>query len=190
MAHGAERALAANKKAEPHTKNRLLALEVRPQKFGFVVFEGPTRLLDWGVCGCGGSGRDLGRTAGNKIGSLLDLYMPAAVVMRRRRVLTSKAERKLEIVVGTIRAEAKRRSVNVQFLNTQAVRRFFAPYGSTTKHAIASVLAEWFEDLRWKLPRERNPWESEARTMAIFDAVATGMALFAGTKNSKDRVSS
>ena len=30
-------------------QKRVLALDVRPRSFGYVVFEGPTLLLDWGV---------------------------------------------------------------------------------------------------------------------------------------------
>jgi hypothetical protein len=186
MACGTERGLVESKVTEPHRKNRLIALEVRPQKFGFVIFEGPTRLLDWGVRECGRPGRDLARTAGNKISPLFDLYMPETIVIRRRHRPTSRTERKLVIVLSTICAEAKRRSINVRFLSIQAVRRFFTPHGSATKQEIASVLAEWFEDLRWMLPRERKPWQSEDRNMAVFDAAATGMALFARKMDPED----
>jgi hypothetical protein len=30
-------------------QKRVLALDVHPRSFGYVVFEGPNRLLDWGV---------------------------------------------------------------------------------------------------------------------------------------------
>jgi len=56
------------------------------------------------------------------------------------------------------------------------VRRFFARYNGTTKHAIASLLAGWYPDLFWKLPRKRRIWQSESYNMAVFDAAATGVA--------------
>jgi len=33
---------------QPNEK-RILAIDLRSRSFGFAVFEGPTRLLDWGV---------------------------------------------------------------------------------------------------------------------------------------------
>src|SRR5689334_8774444 len=68
-----------------HVPRRLIAVEIRPSKTGFVVFEGRNRLLDWGVCT---HSKEQGHAAlaGKKIAALLDLYSPAVFVVRRRDV--------------------------------------------------------------------------------------------------------
>ena len=78
--------------------------------------------------------------------------------------------------VAKVAAEVRRRSVACHLVTTKEVRRFFRQYGGTTKHEIASILAEWFEGLAWKLPPKRKPWQSEPYNTLIFDAAATAMA--------------
>ena len=36
-------------------------------------------------------------------------------------------------------------------------------------------LAEWFDELSWKLPPKCKPWQSEDHNLTIFDAAATAM---------------
>jgi hypothetical protein len=97
----------------------------------------------------------------------------------RRKDSSSKRARKIILsVIRTIKAITKSRSIQFQILNTRAIRSLFVDYGCTTKHQIASVIATWFEELSWKLPRQRKPWEREPHFMPIFDAVATGIAFF------------
>jgi hypothetical protein len=64
------------------------------------------------------------------------------------------------LAVQTIRAETRRRSINLELLNTRRIQYFFAEHECTTKHQIASLLATWFEELIWKLPPTRTPWLS------------------------------
>lgn len=180
MADAAERTLIAGETDSPndgpHRKDRLLALEIRSQKFGFVVFEGPTRLLDWGVRSYAGRSAHRRAIVEKKICLLLQLYAPSAVVMRRRDSSSRRARKAILSAVQTIRTEARKCSIELQSLNTREIRRFFAEHGGATKHQIASLLAKRFEELSWKLPRARKAWQSEAHIMPIFDAAATGIA--------------
>src|ERR1700722_6126314 len=68
----------------PLRKDRILALEIRFSKFGFVVFDGPTKLLDWKVRSYAGRSALRRAILEKRIHSLLDLYTPSTVVMRRR----------------------------------------------------------------------------------------------------------
>ena len=180
MADAAERTLIGggtnSSNEEPFQEDRLLALEIRPRKFGFVVFEGPTRLLDWGVRSYPSRGAQRRATLEKRICVLLDLYVPSVVVMRWRDSSSRKARRAILSAVQAIRTEARSRSIKLQSLNTREIRCFFAEHGCATKHQIASLLAKWFEELSWKLPPERKAWQGEAYIMLIFDAAATGIA--------------
>lgn len=165
--------------SEMHSRNRsLLALDIRAQGLGFAVFEGPARLFDWGTREYGGTGQRLRDAVVKRISLLLDFYGPSALVIRRIRVHSPKISRQLRHIINTIRVEAKRRSVGVKVLSAKSVKKFFAQSGPTTKDEIASTLAEWFEDIAWKLPKRRKPWQPERYNMVIFDAVATGVTFF------------
>ncbi len=159
-------------------KDRLLALEIRPWKFGFVVFEGPTRLLDWGVRSYPARGDHRQAILEKRIRVLLELYAPSTVVMRRRNSTSRKTRKAILSAVQAIRTEVRRRSIKLQALDTREIQCFFAEHDGTTKHQIASLVAKWFEELSWKLPPKRKPWQSETYTTPIFDAAATGIAFF------------
>jgi hypothetical protein len=142
---------------------RLLALEIRPQKAGFAVFDGAT-LLDWGV-------RGYGRTpAFRRIETLLSLYTPSVIVIRRRHYL--KHDDAGARVVQSIKRGAQRKSISVRSLDAQHIRAFFKQRGCDSKHAIATLLAEWFPELAWRLPAKRKLWQSEPHNTLLFDAVA------------------
>jgi hypothetical protein len=153
---------------------RILALEIRPQRIGFIVINGVARALDWGICtnGKSTSNRSSGVTA--RIASLLDLYSPAVVVIRRRRAFR-KSCGTIRVTMTEIAADARRRSIPCRLVSDSDVRQFFVARGVTTKHAVASLLAEWFPDLLWKLPPKRQLWQSEFYRAPIFDAAATAV---------------
>lgn len=159
--------------------HRLLALEVRPQRIGFVVLQGASRLLDWGVRAHAKEAGASRSTLRARIAVLLDLYAPAAIVVRRREGRRGRLWRAGAEITARIRAEARRRAIPCQVVPATEVRRFFARHCDATKSATAALLAEWFPDLAWKLPPKRRPWESEHYNTLVFDAAATAVAFLA-----------
>lgn len=169
--------------SEAYPAERLVAFEVRPNRIGFVVFEGATRLLDWGV-------RIYGKQdgsavlAGKKAASLLDLYSPSVLVIRQRKDVSMQVAEKLRTIIRRISAEARLRSINFRKNTPTAIQRFFKQYGCATKHEIATTLAGWFEELSWKLPPKRRAWDSEHSSAVIFDAAAAAVAFIASSEGS------
>jgi hypothetical protein len=156
----------------------LLALEVRASRVGFAVFEGPTRLLDWGVRSFEKGNKTLKSSASDRIATLLAFHRPFAIVLRARTCNSGSQRRALAMITNSIRVEAKRHSTKIIVLTHRQVQSCFAPDGQITKHDIAVILAKRFEELSWKLPLRRKSYQSEAPVMAVFDAVATGIAFF------------
>jgi hypothetical protein len=157
-------------------RRRLMALEIRPRRFGFVVLEGVSTLLDSGVRSYGGEAPSA--VTIRKIADLMTFYQPVTVVMRRRRPASlPEVAAAPSRVMTMVRAEARRRLIDIRIVSTEQVRTFFAAHGGRTKHTIASTLADWFEELIWKLPPKRKPWQNERYNMLIFDAAATAMTL-------------
>jgi Holliday junction resolvasome RuvABC endonuclease subunit len=182
VAERTQRIVAIGKKqtsTTPNGDNRsLLALDIRAQKFGFVIFKEQTELLTFGTRKYGGTKRSLIHAVLKRIGLLLDFYEPSVVVIRQISARSPAASRQLGQIIKTVRMEARRRNVDTHILNSDGVKKFFAKSGLATKHEIASTLAEWYKDIAWKLPNKKKAWQSERHNLVIFDAVATGVAFF------------
>jgi hypothetical protein len=159
---------------KPVERLRVLALEIRASRFGFAVLEGPTTLLDWGVRWFGDG--VLRSTVSDRISTLLSFYRPYVIVVRSRTYYSGPENNRFARIVDTIRTEARRKRTRFKILNQHHVRDHFASKGPATKHAIASAVARQFDELSWKLPNPRKPYQKEARAMVIFDAVANGIA--------------
>lgn len=159
----------------------LLALEVRASRLGFAVFEGPTKLLDWGVRSFEKGNKTLTSSVSDRIATLLAFHRPFAVVMRGRVYDSISQRRAFAKIVSSIRAEAGRNSTKFIVLSARQVQACFAPKGQITKHEIAVILAKRFEELSWKLPQRRKSYQCEAPVMAVFDAAATGVAFLGKT---------
>lgn len=155
---------------------RLLALEIRASRLGFAVLETPTRLLDWGVRSFGEQSGKLISAVSDRIVTLLAFHKPSAVVLRIRKYHSAVQNKKFLAIVSAIRTETGRNSVRFRTVSTKQVRDHFASSGHATKHGIATNLARRYEELSWRLPPPRKPYQSEAAAMLVFDALATGVA--------------
>ena len=154
--------------------DRLLAFDIRPQRVGFVVLEGATQLVDWGTRWMEPGRFDQFK---RRLVRLIDFYTPTTIVIRRRKYLTFRVANAVTHIARRISSEARVRKVTLRSVDTKNVLRFFAQYGCRTKHEIATTLAGWFEELTWKLPPKRKPWQSEHPTSLIFEALAVAITI-------------
>jgi len=159
-------------------QERVLALDLRSGRAGFVVLEGLDKLLDWGVRSYTPRYGPLEVTVSRRIASLLGLHQPSVMVLRLPSNRLVKKNDRIRVIVRTLRKEAKRRSVSLRLLRRQRIKKIFSAQGRATKHQIASLMAERFSDLAWKLPPKRKLWQSENYHMTVFDAAAAGVAHF------------
>jgi hypothetical protein len=150
---------------------RVLALDVHPQSFGFVVIEGPNRMLDWGIRSFRQGVNTVKVPAARKLLALIDEFTPSAVVIRKpdRRRNTK--------MLKTIESQARTRKIPVRFISRRDVNRAFVGFESN-KYEVASALAKQFPALASRLPPKRKCWQSEDYRMGIFDAAAVGVAYF------------
>jgi Holliday junction resolvasome RuvABC endonuclease subunit len=159
-----------------YTKDiRVLAIDPSTRGFGFVVLEGPNRLIDWGVK----------ETKVNKnakslmlIDDLIDRYQPNVIVVEDYSAKGSRRCRRVAELIDEISKLALRRKVKVSSFSRADVKQAFAESGATTKQEIAIGIAKRFPELSPRLPRFRKPWMSEDYRMSIFDAVAFGLTFF------------
>ena len=152
---------------------RILALDLHPRSFGYVVVESPSRLLDWGVCSDRRKHGAADVIVRKRLKRLLDLWRPAALVLHNLVKKSRRPNQKKDGLTEWIVAEAKSRRIMVH-----APVKSSADYQgkNLTKYENARRVAERFPVLTRALPPKRKAWESEHYRMSIFTAAALAMA--------------
>jgi len=145
---------------------RILALDLHPRRFGYVVMENPGKLLDWGVR------RSYRKTkshpevlVGGRLRRLLKIWRPGAVVAR----IGERRNKDVQSLFRHIKKEAGRTS----FLPIVGSRDYHVGRG---KYQRAVEMAMRFPEIGWKLPPKRKPWESEHYSMSMFEALEAAVA--------------
>ncbi len=165
----------------PAANPRILALDLRTKRLGFAVFEGPERLLDYGVRRYRRPGAVPAAELRRWLDELCGQWQPQVAVLENRKIPI--AQEKLRRVIALVKREALLHGLTLRVLNSRTVARSIHPEGRVTKHEAACLLAVRFTQLTWKLPPKRRCWESENCRMSVFDAAAIGLAYFAATES-------
>lgn len=161
----------------PHPSERVLAIDPTNRGFGFVVFEGPGRLIDWGLAH---SRRATVPRCLARIADMIRTYEPTTLVVEDCTSSSSRRGRRAsDLLHRAIRLAASSR-LRICVLTWPMVKQAFSASRPLTKHQLASMLAERFDELAERLPPRRKPWMSEDERFGIFDAAGLGLAYFAG----------
>jgi hypothetical protein len=139
----------------------VLAVDLRLQRFGFVLFERPNVLLDWGVSGYHSS---VSAALSRKIAHAVEQFAPSLILCRQ----TVTEGHLLDV----LKQEAFARSIPLHSISTNDLHEYFAQRGRHNKHQVSELVAIHFPELAWRRPRERKPWQSEPTVQALFDAAA------------------
>ena len=154
---------------------RVIALDPTSHGFGFVVFEGGTRLVDWGHAHA--------RPCTNEkclemVAKLFVYYLPHVVVMedwdRKESRRGTRVRKLFTQIVGFTEASNAR----VARYSQKDIQKAFSTDGSPTKYEIAQMIALEFPELSYRLPPPRKIWMSEDERMSIFDAAALALTFF------------
>lgn len=153
---------------KPISKRCILALSLDWQGFGFVVFDGPDDLIDYGT-------RNFRHRAKvpleAKLLLLLDANHPDALVL----VEPTTAKRK-KIAVKVAKA-AKAEKIPLKLISNETIRKVFAPENQN-KYQIAARIADRYPELLLRLPSPRETYDSEKFGITIFEAAAAGFAYY------------
>jgi hypothetical protein len=158
--------------ASMNNEKRILALDVRSRGFGYAVFEGPDRLLDWGGRGFPRGSKVVRVPASKKVGMLIDEFAPKTIVLKKRLVRRTRRNAGL---IRTVLTQAKKDGIRTRFLTRRFVQKAFAENGRN-KHKVACALAAKFPELSPKLFSYRRCQDREDHRTTIFDAAALGVA--------------
>ncbi len=158
--------------------HRVLALDVRPHKLGYAVFEAPERLLDIGI-----TRFDSPHAGLRRVNVLVERFNPTIVVLRKIAKRSKRNHPLTRAVIRLISGLAHRSSIHVAAVSNRQVRISLGAGRTLTRHQIASLLTSEFPELEWKLPLPRKTWQPESWNMLLFDAVALGVAYLASQKD-------
>jgi Holliday junction resolvasome RuvABC endonuclease subunit len=164
-------------------EKRVLAIDPGTRGFGYAVFEGPNRLIDWAVKE---TKADKNRRALKAIGDLIERYQPSVIVVEDYAAKGSRRCHRIQTLIDAISTLASKRNIKVKGFSREKIKQELSETGAVNKYEIAIAIAKRFPELAPRLPRFRKPWMSEDYRMSIFDAVAFGLNVFR-LQNAKQR---
>jgi Holliday junction resolvasome RuvABC endonuclease subunit len=159
----------------PTSEKRLLSIDPTHRGFGYVVLEGPERLIDWGTRHVQGPKNKASVAA---VGELIGRYRPQIMVLEDVAARDCRRSRRVRELVEALDRHGRERGLTVRKIAKARVKKMFSRLGIRNKGQMARFIAARFPELARYLPPERKPWMSEDLKMAIFDAAAFGLAVF------------
>lgn len=149
---------------------RSLVLGVYPnvRGFGWVAFEGPFSLYDFGLVFVQS---DKNRRCLDHFERLLTRLEPEAVVMEAFPENVRRTARVVTLQRAMV-ASAISRGIETATHPHGEVQAMFAAVGARSRQEIAVAVARQIPGLNHRLPRKRRAWECEDRRMALFNAAA------------------
>ena len=154
----------------------ILAIDLRHRRFGYAVFEGHRHLRDSGLRVYRAVGEAEAAMASKRLAVLLKSFSPSTIVVKRERWNRAQTSSHISSLVEVMARAASAHSIPIRLIGDDDVRKTFRNLGCETREEIAAALARIFPELVWRLPPKRRPWQSEHPRMAMFDAIALGLA--------------
>ena len=151
--------------------SRILAVEIRAARLGYAMFETHEHLRDFGT-----KSFDSAETARLRLSSLLLLFRPSILVLSGAGTRYPRDMPSRKVIVRIAKGEAKKLSIPVDRVSEKIFKSFFENYSCRNKYEVAAVLAGWFPELEWRVPRTPKFYEPEPRSMLYFDSIALGVA--------------
>src|SRR5262249_5157926 len=115
----------------------LLAIYPTTRGFGFVVFEGRDRTIDWGVKDAHG---DKNRKVLAKIEELVSWYKPDMLVLENAHGAMSRRAKRIRQLHGLIIELAKNRDIRVQQFSRSDIKATFKSRSALSRYEIAQAV--------------------------------------------------
>lgn len=154
---------------------RVLAIYPTSRGFGFVMFEDPKTLSDWGLPRVPPADEP---KILSRISTLLERHRPDVLVIESTHDPECRRGLRVRKLLKVIRDLAAQRRIPVEAFSRDAVRRAFAYAHALTKQQIATVIASQYPELAPRLPQPRKIWQSEDVRMSLFSSAALALTLY------------
>jgi Holliday junction resolvasome RuvABC endonuclease subunit len=155
----------------------VFAVHPTTRGFGWVLFEGPLSVVDWGLASAKAS-RNARLIV--RFERLLNRYEPAVLVLEEFEGRDGRADR-IQMLCRQMIHLAASRGMDTPVFRRAAIRAVFSGAGATTRYEIAQVIAQHINSLSHRLPSKRKRWQSEDARQSLFDAAALALTHFGVT---------
>jgi len=152
-----------------------LGVHATSHGFGWVAFEGPLSLYDFGTTRATGNKNDMSM---RRFERLLERFQPETLVMEAFEGIGARRSQRVMRLCRSMIASAAVRGMSVAVYRRGEVRANFAHLGAVDRHDIAQALVRLFDVLRPSLPPRRHAWEMANDRMGVFNAAAVVLTHF------------
>jgi Holliday junction resolvasome RuvABC endonuclease subunit len=157
---------------------RVLAIDPTSRGFGFIVVEGPSQVVDWGVRSGRAASIEREQQLLQRFNDLLSQYRPKTVILEDMRAPESRRRTRVRLLLGAMENFARWHDIRVRRIPQSKVKKVFATFHAMSKHDIACIISQQLPELSPWLPQPRKPWRGEDYRMASFNAAALALTYF------------
>ena len=160
----------------------VLALYPSTRGFGFAIFKGPSRPIDWGVKDVR---IDKNVSCLSKMKDLIEFYEPEVVVTEDYAEKRSRRCKRIQALLRNIARLVEEKRITNFRVPRATIRSFYSRFGARTKYERAKFISEQFPEFELQLPPPRRIWMSEDPRMSIFEAAALALMYWYGKEGEK-----
>ncbi len=159
-----------------------LAIAPTARGFGYVIFENPNLIMDYGV-------KDVRKNKLRdcllKASVLMHMTNPSVLILEDVHDASSRRSKRVRVLIEKLAELAQERGMTVIRCSRSAVLKLFAETNAHSKDEIAAAVAKTIPELASRLPPRRRIWESEHYSMGMFEAAALALTVFHNTRSRK-----
>lgn len=148
---------------------RVLGFHPTSRGFGWVVFEGSFRPIDWGLAG---ARKDKNAVCLKSLDRLLERFAPEVLVLEAYDRETTRRAGRIARLGALVRDLADGKGIETAVYSRAEVCEAFGEVKARTRREIAEAVARHLEVFRHRLPPKRRPWDSEDARDGMFAAAA------------------
>lgn len=152
-----------------------LGVHATSHGFGWVAFESPLSLYDWGTTRASSNKNDM---CMRRFEKLLDRFPPETLVMEAFEGVGVRRSHRVIRLCRSMIASAAVRGIPTAVYRRGDVKGAFSHLGAIDRHDTAQALARLFDVLRPMLPPRRRAWEMANDRMGIFNSAAVALTHF------------
>jgi hypothetical protein len=156
-------------------KQLILAIYPNARGFGYALFEGPDRPVEWGLKKVR---YDKNRGVLSRADRLIRWFKPDLLILEDAAARGSRRAPRIRSLVNALRNNARKSNLRVHQFSRRQIKLAFADRNAVTKDEIARSIANQFPEFEACLPPPRKLWMSEDPKLGIFGAVSLIAAFF------------
>lgn len=135
---------------------------------GYVISENPKEIINYGVA------RIRPMTSSGYVKRLrrfIEMYHPSLIIIRDPEG-TGRMSKRITKTLKKFEEQAERLDLPVYRYSREQIKEVFAQFEGSTKYMISKTIANWYPELKHRMPNVRKNTEPEHYQMGIFDAFA------------------